>query len=543
MNQGDLESAALRREMARTAEPAKTATDGRPDGAAPKSKAKTNGRPEPERPGTEAQAKPDAGKVASKAAASHISQATALIRLVSAGVEYFHDSAGRAYATFGRGDHIETHSLSSRGFRLFLQQRYYAAKKAAISGKSVLEALGVLEARALFDGTEREVCLRVGEVNGALYLDLGNANWESVEITGKGWRILPEAPVRFRRAKGMLPIPHPVREPEAISHIRELFNVKPEGSDLELLIACVLAALRPRGPYPVLVLNAEQGTAKSTTARVIRSLVDPNQAPLRTLPREDRDLAIAANNSHVIALDNVSHLPEWLSDAICRLSTGGGFGTRELYSDDEEALFSAQRPVVLNGIEEIAIRGDLTDRSVVLELPVIPEQQRLTEAQFWQRFDRWGPGILGYLLNAAAGALANIGTVKLTRLPRMADFASWIVAAEGALGWEPGFFMSIYGRNLDEANAITLEASAIGRHLVTLRSWEGTASELLNRLNIATPESERKQKSWPASPRGLSNALRRLLPSLRRAGIMVTFDRAGKDRERRITVEKVDSSA
>jgi hypothetical protein len=110
--------------------------------------------------------------------------------------------------------------------------------------------------------------------------------------------------------------------------------------------------------------------------RVLRALVDPNTAALRTTPRDERDLVIAANNGWLMALDNLSHLPDWLSDALCRLATGNGFATRELYTDAEEAIFATQRPIVKNGIEELATRGDLLDRSIVLYLPTIAEDQR-----------------------------------------------------------------------------------------------------------------------------------------------------------------------
>lgn len=473
------------------------------------------------------------------------SQATKLIELARRDVEYFHDPAGRAYASVRVAGHLETHSLKSKAFRLFLARRYYAAKATAVSAKSTQEAISVLEAAAVFEGQQHPVSCRVGALpdGSAFYLDLGNDKWEAAEITAAGWRVVPQSPIRFRRAKGMLPIAQPSRDLEAVGHLRDLFNVDPNSNDIELFVACLLAYLKPTGPYPILTLNSEAGSGKTTTSRVVKGLIDPNEAPVRTLPREERDLIIAANNSHIVALDNLSHLGEWQSDAICRLSTGGGFATRELYSDEDESLFSVQRPVILNGIEEIATRGDLLDRSIVIELPAIPPERRVSEAEFWRRFHAWAPGILGWLLDATAGALRNISGVKLSRSPRMADFASWIVAAEPALGWKPGFFMAAYSRNREQANTATLEASPIARHLLALGIWDGTAGELLSRLSAMSSEQERKSKSWPQSPRGLSNALRRLIPNLRTAGLEVTFDRkSGGNRERVISLERVVSS-
>src|SRR5690606_22857722 len=182
------------------------------------------------------------------------------------------------------------------------------------------------------------------------------------------WRLATRRPV-FRRVRGMRPLPEP-RSGGSIEDLRPFVNV-PDENAWRLLVAWLLAALRPTGPYPVLVLQGEQGSAKSTTARVLRALVDPSKAPIRTMPRDERDLMVAASNSWVIVLDNLSGIPNWLSDAICRLSTGGGFATRALYTDDEEAIFEATRPVILNGIDDVVSRSDLLDRSLVLTLPTI----------------------------------------------------------------------------------------------------------------------------------------------------------------------------
>jgi hypothetical protein len=226
-----------------------------------------------------------------------------------------------------------------------------------------------------------------------------------VEIDAAGWRVITDAPVRFRRPKGLKPLPVPVTG-GSLGELRHFVNVADDNS-WRLLVAWMLAALRPRGPYPVLCLHGQQGSAKSTLARVLRSLIDPNLAELRSEPKEPRDLMIAADASWIIALDNLSSLPAWLSDALCRLSTGGGFATRELYSDAEETVFDAQRPVLLTGIEDLATRGDLLERSIVLTLPPIPEDRRRSERALWKQIEAVRPRILGALLTALSGHCGN----------------------------------------------------------------------------------------------------------------------------------------
>ena len=185
-----------------------------------------------------------------------------------------------------------------------------------------------------------------------------------------------------------------------IEVLRSFLNVQSD-NDFVLVVAWALAVLRNRGPYPVIVLSGEQGSAKSTFSAILRALLDPNTAPLRALPREDRDLFIAASNGHVLAFDNVSGLPGWISDTLCRLATGGGFAVRQLYTDQDEVLFDAARPVILNGIEEIVTRPDLADRAVFLTLQPIPEEHRRPEQELWAAFDAARPRVLGVLLDAA----------------------------------------------------------------------------------------------------------------------------------------------
>ena len=183
----------------------------------------------------------------------------------------------------------------------------------------------------------------------------------------------------------------------------------------------------------MIVLSGEQGSAKSTFSAILRALLDPNTAPLRALPREDRDLFIAASNGHVLAFDNVSGLPGWISDTLCRLATGGGFAVRQLYTDQDEVLFDAARPVILNGIEEIVTRPDLADRAVFLTLQPIPEEHRRPEQELWAAFDAERPRVLGVLLDAVVEGLKRLPETRLEKLPRMADFALWATACETAL--------------------------------------------------------------------------------------------------------------
>ena len=205
-----------------------------------------------------------------------------------------------------------------------------------------------------------------------------------------------------------------------------------------LVVAWVLPAARPWTLSGARV-SGEQGSAKSTFSAILRALLDPNTAPLRALPREDRDLFIAASNGHVLAFDNVSGLPSWISDTLCRLATGGGFAVRQLYSDQDEVLFDAGRPVILNGIEDIVTRPDLADRAVFLTLEPIPEERRRPEAGTVGRVRGRAPAHPGRAARRGGERSRMLPETRLERLPRMADFALWATACETAL-WPTGTF-------------------------------------------------------------------------------------------------------
>jgi hypothetical protein len=298
----------------------------------------------------------------------------------------------------------------------------------------------------------------------------------------------------------------------------------------------------------VLNINGEQGSAKSTAQKILRSLIDPNSSLLRCEPREPRDLVITAANSWIIGFDNLSSIRPWLSDALCRLSTGGGFATRELYTDAAEVIFESQRPVMFNGITDVANRSDLLDRSLLITLAAIPEAQRRPEKQLWAEFEMVMPRILGVLLDAVAGGLAGEPAVKLDRLPRMADFAVWITACEQALGWPAGTFMAAYAENRSSANETAMEASIVGTAIMEFMAdrptWEGISKELLAALGAKAGDQAQRRQDWPTNSRKLSGDLRRVAPNLRRAGLDVRFDRGtGRDRKRIIRLAKVDGVA
>src|SRR5215472_73067 len=219
----------------------------------------------------------------------------------------FHNPNGTAFADLVIDGHRETWPICSRQFRHWLRRRYYEETGSAANAETIRSAVDLLEARAQFDGPGRTVHVRLAEHDGRTYLDLADKDWRAVQIGPEGWQVVTSPPVRFRRAAGMLPLPIPQRG-GAIEALAAFLNL-PAPDEFVLVVAWLLAALQQVGPYPLLVIAGEQGSAKTVLTKILRALIDPNVAPTRVPPREERDLMIAANNGHVIAFDNLSGLP------------------------------------------------------------------------------------------------------------------------------------------------------------------------------------------------------------------------------------------
>jgi hypothetical protein len=451
--------------------------------------------------------------------------------------ELFHTAAGAAFADIMVDGQRETWPIRSKRFRGWLRRRYYQATGGAASAAEVRSALDLLEARAQFDGPERVVHVRIGEHAGHIYLDLADEHWRAVDIGPDGWRVIGCPPVRFRRRAGMLPLPVP-QQGGSIESLNSFLNLASR-DDFVLIIAWLLAALRSGGPYPLLAVSGEQGSAKTVLSKLLKALIDPNAAPVRSLSREERELMIAANNGYLLAFDNLSGLPGWLSDALCRLASGGSFAVRQLYTDDEEMLFEAARPILFNGIEEVISRPDLGDRAIFLTLAPIGEAQRRPESELWREFEIARPRMLGALLDAVVHGLRAMGGVHLDRLPRMADFAVWATACEQAL-WPAGTFARAYAANRRTAIDGMIDADPVAacvRGLMAKRStWTGSAADLLRAADFADDEVWKRSAGWPKTPRALAGRLRRAQTFLRTLGIEVTFSREGRAGTRMISV-------
>lgn len=476
------------------------------------------------------------------AASERKNQADILFELALERAELFIAPDGIAYARFEVNGHLETHRLKTEGFTGWLKAVYRAIFKRLPRTQAVQDAGAALDWEAR--NHKRTVYTRVGQHAGKIYIDLGRENWDAIEVDEEGWRVIARPPVAFRRSRSMAPLPLPAEGGDIVL-LKRFVNV--DDADWPLLAAVALASVYPQGPFIILVLVGEHGTAKSTTMRVLKRLIDPQKPELRGAPTDIRDLMIAASNSWILAFDNVSGLSGHVSDALCRIATGGGYTKRANYTDDDEVLIDVQRPIMINGIGDIVTRPDMMDRAILIAPPVIPDTKRKPESEFWRDFQKDHPLLLGALLDVLATALRNLPHVTLPKSPRMADFARVAVAGEQAYGVESYRFLTEYERNRSESNAVVVETSVMGEYLRKLvpisGSWEGTATHLLSALNELASEAERRAEGWPKAPNRLRPMLQRLAPSLRQIGVDVLFPRrSDKHGSRRIILTRLNDA-
>jgi hypothetical protein len=464
-------------------------------------------------------------------------------RLAAIGSEYelWHDPAQVAYASVGRHS-FKVHSKPFRSLLIHEYRKRYENK--VPNAEAVAAAQNAIEGVAVFDGHVLVAHVRVAGHGGDVYLHLADAESTVIRIGPDGWAPCKNPPVKFKQPAGMHALSMPVHGGK-IADLRPFLNLADE-TTFTLVVASIMGVFNPDGPFPPLVLLGEQGSAKSTTARVLKRLLDPAAAPIRSQPREGRDLMISAGNNWILAFDNLSSIPDWLSDAFCRIATGGGYATRELYSDDGEIIFDSKRPLILNAIEDIITRGDLLERSILLRHPHIPEEKRVPEKDFWSRFEVARPKLLGAVLDRVAGGLRMLKNVELVRSPRMADFARFAVACERGSG--EGGFLAAYTENQSGAHEAALDDSPVTAVLLQFLDgkdgWDGTPTELFTALNGLVSRDDRPD-GWPKRANSLTGKLRRLAPDLRRVHRIDVRDgrQPGGKRTRFVSITRLPETA
>jgi len=462
--------------------------------------------------------------------ASGQTQAHQLVTLANSRYTFGVDDEGEPFAVprsgpyWARQLHGGGHNLKAELAAAFLHDM----GKVPSAGK-LIDAMTVLEGQAR-NAEPTRLHLRVAPTDSGLLLDLGHADGTVVEVTDRGWGTYqPTDGPLFRRTKLTAALPAPAACGD-LEPLWRLLNVTER--DQPLLLGWLVAALLPDIPHPIALLTGEQGTGKTTAGRLLISLIDPSAAPLRTGPRDEHGWGVAAAASWLVGIDNLSSISPWLSDAMCRAVTGEGVVSRALYTNADVHLLAFRRVLLLTSIDPGALRGDLAERLVSIDLERIRPDCRRTDQELAAEFDRAHPAILAGLLELTAQVLAALPQVRgnLPGLPRMADFAEVLAALDVVRGTDS---LGDYLRGAERVSRDVLDndpvGAAVGALLALRSSWRGSYALLLDELTRLRPVSA-IGRAWPATSNQLAARLRSMAPALRANGIGVEVKRSNGDR-------------
>lgn len=464
--------------------------------------------------------------------------------------EFFHDDSGTGFAALPVDGRCEIHSMNSKTFRLWLTRLFYGETGKPANADSIKTVIGVLMARAIFDGSLKKLSLRIAEdSSGEWFYDIGRPNWEALRITNDGWRVEANPPILFKRRGNNGAQVMPMNDPtgRGVARFFDFVNIKNE-FDRRLLLVYLCLCFIPNVPHFILAVCGEKGAGKSFLLRLIRRLVDPAGLELASLPHDKSELALHLSSNYFAAYDNLDGLQGWQSDMLCCAATGGGVSKRELYSDQDEVILKFRHCIGLNGITNFVNRPDLMDRTILIELQRIDEHDRSTEKEIEAEFEHARPFILGGIFDALSMARLLIDQIKPDTLPRMADAARWGAAIAEALGIGSAQFFSDLATNAGQANDETIRSNPVAAAITAMMAdrdgWDGTPADLLEALrHVAAQEAINTfARTWPNSAEALSKRIKLVRSNLRDSGIEVeSYREAGGIRQRKLAIRKTSS--
>ncbi len=470
-----------------------------------------------------------------------------LIRLGREQATFWHTIEEEPFATIQLpGGGFDNLPVRDARFRTWLSGEAFRVRKLTAPREALDRAIDNLAAHALYEGQAQATACRIGHADGAVWLDLCNKARQVVRIDASGWSVMTDdqCPIRFIRPKAVqsLPVPLPGG---SLDELKDLLCVDSDG--FTAIRAYLLGAFMPDlGGFPILVVTGEQGSGKSFGCRVLRELLDPTQLILRRAPKTEDDLGASLNSGYLLAFDNISVLPSWLSDGLCSLATGGGFARRKLYSDADEHVVTGRRPVLLNGINDAVSAPDLAERSLFVEFQRPPDSARRPESELVATFTQSRARVLGALLDHVARAVRDREKIRPPgNLPRLADFALWVYA--GTPEPEREEMWRVLGENRKAKSLATIESDDFSqaiRKLAEEGGFTGSARELFTLLNerhnITRPKD--RPEGWPASPDALGKRLKRLAPVFLSVGILVERSRTREGSVWHISIERKEVS-
>ena len=452
-------------------------------------------------------------------------------------ITLFHDEFDTAYAKFSSGEHKEVLPVDGSVFKKWLSKSYYDLHKKTLNQNVLSTALQTIAGRACFDGEAIKLHTRAAIIDGSIWYDLADKEWRTVKITAEGWGVIDNPPTIFRRQQHQAAQVEPVIGGD-IRDVLRFVNISEESQQV-LFLVLLVSYFIPDFPHPIAYVYGPQGSAKSTLSKIIRKLVDPSRIEVLSLPRKEEDLVQVLSHHYQLFFDNVGNISDSVSDLLCRAVTGSGFSKRQLYTNDEDIIYSIQANIGINGINLSSSRPDLLERSILFELRRVEKTDRRQELQLLEEFERERPKILGAIFDTLAKTLVLKPAISVPSLPRMADFALWGCAIAEAMGYTKETFLNAYYSNIDSQNVEVIgehiEAELLCVFMEDRHEWDGSMSELFEHLK----KDAEIGGDFPKSANALSRKLNTLKINLEEAGIKIIRN---KGTRRTLTIRKIPAN-
>jgi hypothetical protein len=448
--------------------------------------------------------------------------------LAESNIDEFYYVSGTTYVKIPMNGHKELVRTDSKTFKNWLIYLYESAENSMLADGDIRTVIASVDSIAYFKGKREDIYLRIAEKGGKIIVDLCNDKRQVLEIDADGFRVLDESPVLFRRAEDMAELPIPIFEnKDDYKRLGNYVNFD-KGEDMDMIVAFILATFRPNMPKPILNLTGEAGSGKSMNTKMIRKFIDPaKDKQLLAKEINMKELPLAVTSQYLVAFDNLSGISKEGSDLLCMVSTGGVMTTRRLYTNSEEEVVDLKKVVILNGIDDISKRQDLVSRTVFINTPRLMDADKKPEDDIWNSFEKDYPYIFGSIVNAVSYGLRNRGKNQAV-YPRMMDFGRFVGDCASALGWTESYWQGIYIDNQAAGVEQSIETDPFASALVDMMEdfaqdglffWEGTASQLLERLARRLHLIDISRDAAFPKANQVKGRLRRIAPSIAAKGI------------------------
>lgn len=469
-------------------------------------------------------------------------QAETIIRLVKEkNTVLFHDTLRDPYAAVMINGHQEVWSIENQDFNTWLNRLYYLAKNKPAKKECIAQAKEVLKSQAIFDNKKAiPLDIRVAQLDNAFWYNLSNDDWNAVKITNDGWEVVDNPPILFKRFRHQKYQCQPNHDGD-IRRILKYINLQENHT---MFLCWLVCCFIPNIPHAMPIFFGEKGAAKTTTCILLKKIIDPSALETLTIQKNSRSLVVNFQQHWFLPFDNISRINEETSDTLCRAITGGGIQQRKLFTDADDYIFTFQRCLALNGINNVANRPDLLDRAILIELCRIEETKRRELSELMTDFEKDLPYILGGIFDILSKAMSVYPTVKLDKLPRMADFARWGFAVGEALGGFGNEFLDEYNANQRKRNIEVLNANIAATLVVAFMKdrpeWSGLMSELYKQLSALAQQHgiNIKGENFPAAHNALSRKLKELQSNLQEVGIGFVLKSTAQGKVITLTNEK-----